>query len=107
MVLLTIRVTTSTKQREEVLGTMRSIAGAVSTLRGCVGVRLMQDVDNRNAITVSEEWETEVDLRRHVRSDDFRKLLAVIDMSMTAPEVRFQTMSGTQGMDWIAAARAG
>ena len=105
MVLLTMRVTTSTKQREEVLRTLRSATGAITTLRGCIGLHLMQDVDNRSAITLCEEWETEADLRRHVRSDDFRTLLAVIDMSMTKPEVRFHTVTGIQGMEWIAKER--
>jgi quinol monooxygenase YgiN len=106
MNLLTIGITAAGKQREELVRTLRSYGSATSTQRGCLGVHLVQDIDNRNAITWIEEWESEIEFRRHVRSDAFRTLLAVIDMSMTAPDVRIHTVTTTRGMEWIATTRS-
>jgi quinol monooxygenase YgiN len=105
MILFTMRVTASVRQRYEILRTLRSLAATTSGRRGCVSVHILQDVDNRSTITWTEEWDSEDDLTRHIRSDEYRALLAVIDMSTREPEIRFQTISRTAGMEWIAANR--
>lgn len=107
MILLTTGITVAGKQRDEVVRMLRTYAGAASTQRGCLATRLVRDVDNRNAITWIEEWEDEAELRRHVRSDAFRTLLAVMDMSMTTPDVRVHATTTDEGMNWIAATRSG
>ena len=107
MILFTMRITPSTRHRSDVLRTLRSIAGATGARRGCLGVQLLQDLDNRNGITWIEEWETESDLTRHIRSDEYQKLLLVMDLSMSRPEIRFHKVSETAGMELIAASRQG
>ena len=62
-------------------------------------------MDNRNAITWIEEWDSEDALRQHIRSDEYRTLLAVVDMSVREPEVRFHTVAKTAGMELIASFR--
>lgn len=105
MIQLSIGLTAAGKQRDEIVRTLRSFAGATGARRGCLGVRLVQEIDNRAAITWCEEWESEADLRRHVRSDEFRVLLAVMELSMSAPKIRVDEVSSSRGLDWIAAAR--
>jgi hypothetical protein len=49
-----------------------------------------------------EEWDRQEDFERHVRSAVFRRLLAVLELSESAPEVFFVRGSRLQGMEWIA-----
>jgi len=48
-----------------------------------------------------EEWESQADLDKHIRTDDFRKILAVMDISNEPPEIKFNTVSKTVGMEFI------
>jgi len=105
MILFTMRITPSAAHRGEVLRALRGLAGATSARRGCRGVRLLRDVDVRNEITWIEEWDSEADLSRYIASDDYRKLLMVMDLSMSRPEVRFHTVTTVSGMELIAAKR--
>lgn len=105
MVLFTMRITPSPSQRGDALRTLRSLAGITGARRGCRGVQLLRDAENRNEILWIEEWDSEADLTRHIRSDEYRKLLLVMEMSMKRPEIRFHTVKSTAGMEFIAAAR--
>jgi quinol monooxygenase YgiN len=105
MILVMINVTASARQRREILRALRLLAAPTRARHGCLGVHLLQEVDNRNAITWIEEWDSENALKHHVLSDEYRTLLAVVDMSMREPEVRFHTVANTEGMELIAAYR--
>lgn len=105
MVLFTMRVTLEANARGEVLSVLRSLASSTGLRRGCLGAHLLQDLEERNALTWVEEWESEAELSRHIRSDEYRKLLAVIDMSISQPEIRFHTVARTAGIEFIEANR--
>jgi len=105
MVLAIISITASAKGRREILRALRVLAPPTRARSGCCRVHLLQDVENRNVITWIEEWDSEEALRLHMRSDEYRTLLAVVDMSMREPEVRFHTIAKTASMELIAACR--
>lgn len=52
-----------------------------------------------------EEWATEEDMRRRVQSDSFTSLLAVME-SAEKPEVQFDFVTTTRGLDYVEEARA-
>ena len=47
-----------------------------------------------------EEWATEADMRRRVRSDRFTSLLAVVE-SAQEPQVHFDFVTTTRGLDYV------
>lgn len=51
-----------------------------------------------------EEWETETDLRRWVRSEEFRSLLGMIETARD-PRVQFDFVAATRGLDYVAEVR--
>jgi hypothetical protein len=52
-----------------------------------------------------EEWETEADVRRRVRSARFTSLLAVIESAQERPRVQFDFVTSTRGLDYVAQVR--
>lgn len=50
---------------------------------------------------IVEEWQTRKDLVRHLKTDHFRKLLTIIEMSTTPPEVRCEKISNSNGIEII------
>jgi quinol monooxygenase YgiN len=53
-----------------------------------------------------EDWQTEEDLQRHIRSDDYRKFLALIDLSSEPPELTFHRVSETFGIEYLSRVRS-
>ena len=52
-----------------------------------------------------EEWSSEEELRRRVRSDRFLRLVAVMEEARSAPRLTFAMASGSRGLDYVAEAR--
>ena len=104
-VLALVRVVVATEKRADVLRTLRSLMGPTQVQRGCISCHLYRDAGNENALTYVEYWNCRDALDRHMRSDQYRKLLAVIDESVEPPEIRFDTVSETEGIAAIWSAR--
>jgi quinol monooxygenase YgiN len=101
MIVFTMRVAALPEKRRDMLQALRSLLGPMSVLPGCLRCRLYQDANDEGALTWVEEWESREQLDRHVRSAEYRTLLSVMDLSAVRPEVRFDTVVKTAGMELI------
>ena len=101
MILSTLKMVVRPERRSDLLETMRGMLEPVRVERGCLSYRLYEDVEDRNAFVLLEEWATQEDLERHISKDNQRRLLALMDLLSEQPELRFNTVSHTAGMDLI------
>ena len=106
MILATIRMTIHAKKRGEALKILKSIAGHCKIYPGCLGCHIYEDVQEYNVLVYEEMWSSEEDLERRLRSDDYRNLLLVMEMALKHPEVRFNAVSTSTGMEMIEKARS-
>jgi quinol monooxygenase YgiN len=90
-----------TERRPDLLETIRGMLEPARVERGCLNYRLYEDVENRDAFVLLEEWATQEDSERHISKDNQRRLLALMDLLSEQPELRFNTVSHTAGMDLI------
>ena len=70
---------------------------------GCLGCSAWSDPDDM--VHYEEEWATEDDMRRRVRSDRFTSLLGVLEATREPPRVQFAFVSTTRGLDYVAEVR--
>ena len=106
MILSTVRLAISAQHKPEVLRTLRVLMGHTTARAGCAGFSLLQDVTNPDTLTICDWWVTREDLDAHVRSADYRLLLAVIDLSVTPPDISFDDLGHIGGFDLVQALRA-
>ena len=106
MILSTVRLVISPRERPEVLRILRVFMGHTTARTGCAGFWVAQDLTNHEVITISDRWVTRDDLDAHVRSAEYRLLLAVIDLSVTPPEISFDELQHLGGLDLVHALRA-
>jgi quinol monooxygenase YgiN len=100
-ILVTLKMIVRPESRRDLLETMRGMLEPSRVERGCLSYRLYEDVENRNAFVLLEEWATQKDLESHIRTDNQRRLLTLIDLLSEQPEFRFNTLSHTAGIDLI------
>ena len=62
-----------------------------------------QDV---RAIMVEERWTSDAHMRQHLQSDAYRRILLVIEMAQEPPEIRFDRIMHTSGVETIEKARS-
>ena len=46
-------------------------------------------------------WKSEENMKSHIRSSEYLNLLLVLEMSLEKPEVRFDTISNSAGIETI------
>jgi quinol monooxygenase YgiN len=106
MIVFILSMKVSPSERKEVVSIFDTIAGSTSVKPGCKKVRLYSDVDNDDELLLIEEWETVPDLERHIASDEFRKIMAIMDLAIAPPDIAFNTVSSVEGFELVEKIRA-
>jgi quinol monooxygenase YgiN len=106
MVLATIKMLMSQQKRGEALKILRSIVEQCRVQPGCLSSCIYEDLDEENVIMIEEMWQDEEALQRHLRSEEYLNLLLVLEMALRQPEIRFDTISSSTGIETIEKARS-
>jgi quinol monooxygenase YgiN len=101
MMVLTLRMKVRPGHREELLQVIRRMLEPTRVEQGCLGFHFYQDIEDRNAFTFLEEWESRDDLEAHIGTESFRKLLAAMDLLSERPRIAIHTVSHTAGIDFV------
>lgn len=105
MVRTTIRMLIPLEKQSEALEILGSTIEQTQFEPGCISSRIYQGVDDARAIMLEELWMTTEDVQHHLRSDKYRKILLVIEMAAEVPEIRFDTIVQSSGVETIERAR--
>lgn len=104
---VTIRMKIPSGQRKEVYAILGPMIERTKLEEGCLSCRLYQDVFARQWIMFEEIWVDEANLRKHLRSDEFRTVLLVIEMARQPPEICLDRMARSGSLREIGAIRNG
>ena len=106
MVLASIRMIIPLKERDGALKILISTAEQCKIHPGCLGCHIYDDVQENNVLMFEEMWRNEEDLAQHLRSKEYQDVLLVMEMALKHPEVRFNTVSISTGIETIEKARS-
>jgi len=95
------QVTTNDANRPLAMDALHRLLGRTRVLPGCARCELLLDAEDFNRITLLERWEDEESLVRHITSREFKAVLAVVDISIVQPEVRFNWIASSRGLEFI------
>jgi quinol monooxygenase YgiN len=105
MVISTLRIVTTPQSRAKVVRTLTAQFGPTRLQQGCLRCDLYQDVENPEAITLVEEWQSQADLDIRLRSEDYRAVLAAIELAQEQPVIHFDTVTRRAGLEIVESAR--
>jgi quinol monooxygenase YgiN len=106
MIRATIRMTIPPNKSAQVLEILRPVFELCRDDPGCLGCHIYGDLQEKNIILVEEVWSTEEDQERHLRSDEYRNLLLVLELALKRPEIKFETITCSTGIETIEKARS-
>ena len=101
MVISTLRLFPSREERRHLLAILRSIQGPTLAQPHCLSCGLYEEDGFDEAVLYFERWDSEAEFERHVRSESYRRILAAIECSQKAPEIAFNFVNTSRGMDLI------
>jgi quinol monooxygenase YgiN len=105
MVRASVSISVDVATRDQVIAALRSLVGPTRAAAGCLECTLYCDAEDDSHLSLVEEWSTEEDLTRRLRSKDYRTLLLIIELSQTQPCVQFDYIERRRGIEWIYAQR--
>jgi quinol monooxygenase YgiN len=103
MVRLTVALSAaSSRAANDLLEALHFLARSARLEPGCLRCSAWAEQDA--SVQYVEEWLTEQDMRRRVRSDQFTRVLAVVE-SAAAADVHFDFVTETRGLEYVAEVR--
>jgi quinol monooxygenase YgiN len=101
MIVGTLRFLPSPDRHDQVLEILRSIQGSVSAQPGCVAYHVYEEHGPDDAIALVERWESEAALQAHICSTAYKHILGAIELACAPPEICFDFVSASEGMEFI------
>jgi quinol monooxygenase YgiN len=91
----------------EAVKAMQAITLAAQVERGFTASRIYQEVGNPEALCLEEDWNSEPELKFHIRSSCFTDLLLLMETSPEAPVLEVRTVSAVAGLEYVESVRFG
>lgn len=101
----TIRMLIPMAKQSEALEILGAATEQVKFEPNCIFSRLYRGVDDVRAIMIEERWTSDEHVRQHLQSDTFHRILLVVEMAEEPPEIRFDTIVHSSGVEAIEKAR--
>lgn len=106
MILATIRMTFNKKLVNDALSILKAISIQSRAQSGCLSSRVYRNGQMDNVLMFEQLWSDEEKMEGHLRSDEYRQVLLVLEMAVSRPEIRFHTITSSAGIETIEKARA-
>jgi quinol monooxygenase YgiN len=106
MIHATIRMELPARKANEVVKILGSVAEQTRVQPGCISCRVYHDSQEEQVIMIEEVWKSQEDLDQHLRSDEYRNVLLVVEMAQKEPEIKFSSFSHSTGVEIIEKARS-
>lgn len=102
----TVKMRIPVRRVGEVMEILQAVAERTRVQPGCISCRVYHDIQEERLILFEEMWSTQQDLDRHLRSEEYRNVLLVIEMADERPEILFNPLSDSTGVETIEKARS-
>ena len=101
MVLVIIRMKVLSGKRMELSQTIASLIGSIRTEKGCKGCDFCQSMEDEDQLFLLEKWDTQENIRIHLKSGRFRVLRGAMTLLKEPCEMMFHTVFHPAGMEEI------
>ena len=105
MVIEQMNISVSQKKRQELRRALAALIGPIQVEPGCVSCHLMQSLPIQDGLQIEARWESQEYLIRHLRSDIYKKLLLLMELSTAPPVLEFLTVIELRGLELVESAR--
>ena len=107
MILSLVTIQPLSGKEKEALDILKSIQELLRLKSSCISSSIFQSCDNSNSILYLECWKSRDVFQRHIQSDLYRRILAVMELSESPPDVQFVECAQSEGLDLVASLRQG
>ena len=101
MILVIIRMKVLSEKRMELSQTIALLIVSIRTEKGCQRCDFCQSTEDENRLWLLEEWDTQENLKSHLKSGRFRVLRGAMNLLKEPYEMKYHTVFHPAGMEEI------
>jgi quinol monooxygenase YgiN len=105
MIILKITMNVIFEKHKELMQTILSMMEPMEKVPGCLSFDLYCDIEDKNILTLFEEWQTRKDLDLHLQSEIFGVLLGTKSLLSESHGIRIYTIRKSEGVEALHFAR--
>ena len=105
MIFVRITMDVLPEKQLEFTQTILSMIEPTGKEAGCLSYAVFCDIEDKNSFSLLQEWQSRGDLDHHIRSHRFGVLLGSKTLLCEPPKIQINTVSQSEGMETIDAAR--
>jgi len=91
----------ASKDVDHAVQLLLSVKGNIQAKRGCRACAVGMEAAEPGLVHYREEWESAEVFHRHVRSEEFRRVLIAVDLCSEEPRIVVGNLSGHIGMAYL------
>lgn len=99
--LMTIEWNVPLGQTRPLTTALHTVAVDVRPMPGCTSCSVSTDIGKRGVVRYVEEWSSELDLKKRLRSESFVQLITLMEDSGQAPRIEFELSRECRGLDYL------
>ena len=101
LIMLTVDMRFLEERTDQAIQLLVSVSGRIEAKSGSKDCFIMRDSTSKTQVRYSEAWESEEAFRRHLLSEEFRRVLFVMEMCCKEPLVTIGNFSGRTGLAYL------
>jgi len=101
MILVVIRMKVLPEKQMELSQTIASLLSSIRAEKGCRRCDFYQSIENENQLSLLEGWDTQENLKRHLKSGHFGVLRGAMNLLKEPYKMTFHTMSHPAGLEKV------
>lgn len=101
MIIERIAILVAPERLEDLRRAFSSRLGPTSVEPGCISCDLYLDAQNPNRFCLESRWKTNQELVRHIRSEEYKHLLILLETAKEAPVIEFHDVVKTKGLEFV------
>jgi quinol monooxygenase YgiN len=96
-----LRVKTLPGKNKDVLEILKSLQESLNRKQDCMGCEIYKSLGEEGWILYLEKWLTKESMFRHIQSDLYRRVLAVMELTQESPQLSFQELANVKGIELV------
>lgn len=105
MNLVRITMNVLPEKQKELVQTILSMNKALKNKAGCMSCALFCNIEDKNYLTLFEDWKTRKDLDHYLKSEMFGVLLGTKSLLIKPLEIQIFTVSDSEGIEAVNSVR--
>ena len=101
MTLLIIRMNVLSEKSMELSQTISSLSSSTRMKKGCRCCDFCQSIEDENRFFLLEEWDTQENLKNHLKSEHFKVIRGAMNLLQEPYETMFHSVFHPAGMEKI------